>query len=119
MSALHTGSGEEDSTDSFCLGSSMTSTICSIRLFAVSSSLPTVTLMGSFRKVLASRLTDSGQVAETRMSAARMHRILARSQLTHDSLSSGIVTRAVSDDLSNIVLEPLVKHTVGLVEYEI
>lgn len=119
MSALHKGSGEEDSTDSFCLGSSMTSTICSIRLFAVSSSLPTVTLMGSFRKVLASRLTDSGQVAETEVSAARPDRIVARSQLTHDSLSSGIVTRAVGNDLSDIVLEPLVQHTVGLVENEV
>lgn len=50
---------------SFDRTSSKTSTICSTRLLAVKSSLPTVTRTGSCWKVLARRRTASGHVALT------------------------------------------------------
>ena len=50
---------------SFDRASSKTSTHCSTLLFAVKSSLPTVTLTGSRWNVLAKRRTASGQVALT------------------------------------------------------
>ena len=50
---------------SFDRASSKTSTLCSTLLFAVKSSLPTVTLTGSRWNVLAKRRTASGQVALT------------------------------------------------------
>jgi len=52
-------------THSFDRSSSNTSTLCSTRLFAVRSSLPTVTLIGLRWNVLASRRTASGHVALT------------------------------------------------------
>lgn len=52
-------------TYSFSRGSSNTSMTCSTRLFAVRSSLPTVTRIGSCWNVLASLRTASGHVALT------------------------------------------------------
>ena len=57
--------GRNEDTYSLSRKLSSTSTICSIRLFALSSSLPTVMRIGLVRKVDASRRTDSGHVAET------------------------------------------------------
>ncbi len=59
--------------------------LCSIRLFALSSSLPTVILTESVRKVDASRRTLSGQVAETGCRGSR-------DQLLHNSAIAGCHT---------------------------
>ena len=68
-------------THSFWRLSSNTSTNCSTRLFAVRSSLPTVTRTGRFWNVLASRLTASGHVALTKNNKKAMSTDEPRSPL--------------------------------------
>lgn len=83
--------------------------------------------MGSVKKVLASLLTDSGQVAETEsrsVPSSAFHRQVRRCErwsgvLTHDGLPPGFLLGTEPDDLSDIVLEPLIQHSIGFVQDEV
>ena len=66
--------------------SSKTSIRCSTRLFAVRSSLPTVTLTGFCWNVVAKRRTDSGHVALTVQGSTQCKTANSNS-LTHHGLS--------------------------------
>jgi hypothetical protein len=101
---------------------------CSILLFALNSSLPTVTFTASVKKVEASLLTDSGHVAETADST--IHRVSLRRKklgtrfrvektLTHDGLTTSILFRTQRDDSSDIILETLIEHSVCFIEDEV
>lgn len=96
--------------------------LCVILLFAVNSSLPTVICTGLVKNVLASLLTDSGQVAETisrSWISQQSPEGACALQLTHQRLSTLFSGRAETNDLSNIVLETLVEHSIGFIEDEV
>lgn len=78
-------------THSFWKDWSRTSTICSIRLFADSSSDPTVMRTGSLRNVAAKRLTDSGHVAETAPVSERLRHQRRGAQNVHMTVCRPLV----------------------------
>jgi hypothetical protein len=77
---------------------------------------------GLVKKVLASLLTDSGHVAETikgRPVSISLRGIKRLGRPTHQRLSALLSGRAETDDFSDIILEPLVEHSVCLIEDEV
>ena len=92
----------------FDLGSSNTSRACSTRLFAVRSSLPTVTRTGSRWNEAASLRTESGHVALTRefCELLGMWTGVQCFPRTHQGLST--LAGGISNDCSNIILETFV-----------
>ena len=107
-------------THSLDRSSSNTSTLCSTRLFAVKSSLPTVTLTGLRWNVLASRRTASGHVALTVDLYININEIKSNlwGQPTHHRLAfcRRFCTR---NDVTNIILKSFIQHAIGFVQDEV
>ena len=107
------------STHSFCRDSSNTSMLCSTRLLAVRSSLPTVTRTGFFWNVLANRRTASGHVALTGFHGhlkAKLER--AQQERTHHCLS--LRSRfGLRNNCPDIIFKPLIQHSIRFVQHQI
>ena len=97
----------------FDLLSSNTSNTCSTRLFAVRSSLPTVTRTGSRWNEAASFRTESGHVALTRGSCERPDTRTTLSP-THQGLST-FSLGGISNNGPNVILETFIQHPIGFV----
>ena len=93
--------------------------LCSTRLLAVRSSLPTVTCTGFFWNVLANRRTASGHVALT-----DLHRHLKpnlereQQERTHHRLS--LRSRfGLRNDGPDIIFKPFIQHSICFVQHQI